>query len=167
MRKRIFKGRLINLYIDKRRLPGGYIANLEVIKHPGAVLIVPFLNKDRIILIKQYRPVINSYIWELPAGTLHKNEEPFKCAKRELEEETGYQAKSLKRVGFIYTAPGYTTEKILIFVAQGLRKIESKKELDEVINPRVFNKRDIKKLLLSGKITDAKTISALKLARIV
>jgi len=70
----VFKGKLLNLSIRHQRLPNGYLAHLEVIKHPGAVLLVPFLANDKIILIRQYRPVINSYIWELPAGTLDKGE---------------------------------------------------------------------------------------------
>ncbi|MEE8360182.1 MAG: NUDIX hydrolase [Candidatus Omnitrophota bacterium] len=165
-RKKIFGGKLINLYFEKRRLPNSYVASLEIVRHPGAVLIVPFIKRDEIVLIKQYRPVINSYIWELPAGTLHKNENPLSCAKRELVEEIGYVTKRWKRLGYIYPAPGYTTEKILIFEARGLRKVERKIEKDEIISPEIFSKREIIRLLRSGKIVDAKTISALSLARV-
>ena len=91
--KTVFKGRLINLVVKKVRLPNGYLATLETIKHPGAALIVPFAGKDKVILLKQYRPVINSYIYELPAGTLDKGEKPLECAKREIIEETGFSAK--------------------------------------------------------------------------
>jgi len=166
-RRRIFNGRLIKLYSQRHRFPGGYIGDLEVVIHPGAVLIVPFLKRDKIILIRQYRPVINSYIWELPAGTLDKNESPAACAKRELIEETGYSADNYKRIGFIYPAPGYTTEKIFIFEARKLKKVEADKEEDEVIRPRVFYKKEIENLLKSGRIVDAKTICALRLARVI
>ncbi|NQT21876.1 MAG: NUDIX hydrolase [Candidatus Omnitrophica bacterium] len=164
--KRIFKGRLLNLYVKRQRFPNGYIGSLEVIRHPGAVLIVPLL-KDKVILIRQYRPVINSYIWELPAGTLHKGERPLLCAKRELIEEIGYSATKWKRIGSIYPAPGYATERIIIYKAQNLKKTAFKSEEDEIITPRIFEKKQINHLLRSGKIVDAKTICALKLAAII
>ena len=165
--KKVFKGKLLELFLEKKRLPNNYIASLEIVKHPGAVLIVPLLNKDGVVLIKQYRPVINSYIWELPAGTLHKDENPLSCAKRELVEEIGYAAKKWKRLNYIYPAPGYTTEKILIFEARGLKRVEHKAEEDEIIKPKIFDKKGLKKLLKDGKIVDAKTICALKLANIL
>lgn len=165
-RKKIFGGKLINLYFEKQRLPNGYLASLEIVRHPGAVLIVPFIKIDEIVLIRQYRPVITSYIWELPAGTLHKNENPLSCAKRELVEEIGYTAKRWKRLGYIYPAPGYATEKILIFEARELRKVERKIEKDEIISPEIFSKKEINRLLRSGEIIDAKTISALSIARV-
>lgn len=166
-RKRVFRGRLINLYIERQRFPNGYVTDLEVIKHPGAVLIVPFIDEGRIVFIRQYRPVINSYIWELPAGTLHKNESPLNCAKRELAEEIGHRAKMWERIGYIYPAPGYTTETIIIYKAKELKRIESKREEDEIITVKIFARRHIVKLFKSGKIVDAKTISALKLAQIL
>ncbi len=165
--KRVFNGRLIRLYLEKQRFPHGVVVDLEVIRHPGAVLVVPFLDKERIILIKQYRPVINSYIWELPAGTLDQGEQPLHCARRELIEETGYRAKSWKRIGNIFPAPGYTTEKILIFTARRLEQVESEKEPDELIVTRIFKRRQVRQLLRSGKIVDAKTICALQLAHIL
>ena len=164
--KKLFSGKLLRLYLKRHRFPSGHIANLEVVVHPGAVLIVPFLDKDRIILIRQYRPVINAYIWGFPAGTLGKAETPIGCAKREIAEEIGYKARRWKRIGHIYPTPGYTTEKIVIYKARGLKKIKSKKEEDEIISARTFTKREIAVLLRSGKIVDAKTICALLLLRI-
>ncbi|PIU41871.1 MAG: NUDIX hydrolase [Candidatus Omnitrophica bacterium CG07_land_8_20_14_0_80_42_15] len=161
--KQIFQGRLLNLFLKRQKFPNGYIGTLEIIKHPGAVLIVPFLSDDKIILIKQYRPVINAYIWELPAGTLNKGEDPLKCARRELIEEIGYDAGILEKIGYIYSAPGYTTEKIIIYKAKKLIKVKAKKEVDEVITPKVFTRKAIQKLINSGKIVDAKTICAIKL----
>ena len=111
----------------------------------------------------QQRP----YIWELPAGTLHKNERPLGCAKRELVEEIGYKSERWKRLGHIYPAPGYTTEKIIIFEARALKKCAHKKEEDEIITPRVFTKNVVKRLLKNGRITDAKTICALKMSGIL
>ncbi len=161
--KTIYKGRLLHLAIGKKLLPNGYLARFEIIKHPGAALVVPFLTKDKIILLKQLRPVINSYIYELPAGTLDKNEPPLSCARREIIEETGYAAKKFTKLGEIYPVPGYSTEKITIFKAESLTKRHRIPEQDEIIESFEFDKKKIKKLFKSGKIIDAKTICALAL----
>ena len=165
--KKIFHGKILKLYLDKRRYPNGYVGRLEIVKHPGAALIVPFLDKNTVILIRQYRPVINTYIWELPAGTLGRNEPPLKCAKREIVEEIGYKASKWERLGLIYPAPGYTTEKIIFFKASGLKKVKTETQEDEVITVKKFTKSQIRRLLKSGKIVDSKTISALALANII
>ena len=165
--RKIFKGKLIQVSLRRQKLPSGFVADLEVVEHPGAVLIVPFLNEDRIILIRQYRPVVGSYIWELPAGTLNKGEKPLACAKRELIEEIGYTAGSWENLGYIYPAPGYTTEKIHLYAAKRLHKVRSRREEDEIIKPKVFTRLEISHLLETGKIVDAKTICALALSGII
>ena len=91
-----------------RRLPNGHPLDLEMITHPGAVCIVPFLNSKQIVLMRQYRAAVDSYLYELPAGTLDDNENPLTCAQRELKEETGYSAKSWKKVGKIFPLPAVT-----------------------------------------------------------
>lgn len=165
--RQVFNGRLLKVYLAERKLPNGHTVKLELIQHPGAVLIVPFLEKGKIILIRQYRAVINSYIWELPAGTLNHKERPLVCAQRELIEEIGYRAGSLSKLGYIYPAPGYTTEKIVIYAARKLEKVKADKEPDEVISPKPLSVNEIKRLFASGRITDAKTICALKFAKII
>ena len=157
----LFKGRLLKLKTARRRLPNGFTASLELIEHPGAVLIIPFLSKDTIIFIRQFRPVINSYLYELPAGTLEKNEAPLTCAKREIAEETGYAGHRFIRIGKIYPVPGYSTEVITIFKAHQLTKTFFLTEPDEVIKICFFNRRRVKELFRQQKIVDAKTISAL------
>ena len=166
-RKEIFKGKLLNLSCERRRFPNGYVGDLEVIRHPGAVLVVPFLNKGKVVLIKQYRPVINTNIWELPAGTLDKKETPLACAKRELVEEIGYTAKNWGKIGYIYPAPGYTDEKILIYKASGLKKVSLNLQEDECITPKILSIKAVKGLFKSGKLIDAKTLCALKLAHVL
>jgi ADP-ribose pyrophosphatase len=165
--ERIYSGKLIQLSLKRKRLPGGYVADLEVVRHPGAVLIVPLLGRGRIILIRQYRPVIDAYIWELPAGTLKRNETPLRCAKREIVEEIGYTAKVWTRIGYIYPAPGYTTERIHLFTAEGLERVRSRRDQDEIITPRVFSRKDIARLLARRRIVDAKTICALVISGVV
>jgi ADP-ribose pyrophosphatase len=159
--KIVFKGRLLKLSVMKKRLPGGFLAHFEMITHPGAALIIPMLSKDEIIILRQLRPVIGEYLYELPAGTLNKNESPLECARREIVEETGYTAKKFSLLGWIYPVPGYSTEKIYIYKAEGLTVKERMPEKDEVIEAKVVTKSHVKKLFKSGKITDAKTISAL------
>ena len=165
--KKVFNGKLLKVYVGKQRLPHGYVARFEIIKHPGAALIIPFLSKDKIIMLRQLRPVIGSYIYELPAGTLDKNESPLSCAKREIIEETGYSAKKLKLLGSIYPVPGYSTEKIFIYRAESLKKTVRAVEQDEVIESRIFTKSEIKRLFKSGKIVDAKTIASLAICGII
>lgn len=161
--KNVFRGKLLNVFVKKVRLPNGYIARFEIIKHPGAALIVPFLKRDKIILLRQLRPVINSYIYELPAGTLSKNESPIACARREIIEETGYSTKKLTLLGDIYPVPGYSTEKIIIYKAEGLTKTERRIEKDEVMENRVVTRSEVRRLFKNGRLVDAKTIAALAL----
>ncbi|MFA5337067.1 MAG: NUDIX hydrolase [Candidatus Omnitrophota bacterium] len=153
-----FKGKILDVSVKKVRLPNGYLANLEIVKHPGAVLIVPFLGKNKIIMLRQFRPVINTYIFELPAGTLEKGESPAVCARREIIEETGFRSDKLVKLGLIFPVPGYSTEKIFIYKAQNLIKTKQLHQKDEVIEIFVFTKRQIQKMLKEGKIIDAKTI---------
>jgi len=155
------KGRFLNIVTKKKKLPNGIVVTVEMVKHPGAVVIIPFLPKNRLILLRQFRPVINAYIYELPAGTLEKKEVPAACARREIQEETGYAAKKITRLGAIYPVPGYSTEKISLFAAEGLTPVAVCCEEDEVIDPRVFTRAQIKKLFRAGKIVDAKTICGL------
>ena len=159
----VFKGKLLTLSTKTVLLPNGFRAHLEVIEHPGAVLIVPFLSKDKVILLRQFRPVLNTYLYELPAGTLKNKEALLACAKRELIEETGYAAKSFKKLGAIYPVPGYSTEKITIYAAEVVKAKYRRVEEDEVIQSCFVTKAKIKRLLRKGKIVDAKTICALGL----
>jgi len=159
--KVVFKGKLLKVFVKKERLPHGFVATFEMIRHPGASLIVPFLNKNTVILLRQLRPVVGEYIYELPAGTLDKGELPLACARREIVEETGYVAARFRLLGAIYPVPGYSTEKIFIYRADGLKPTKQLVEEDEVIESRPFSKSAVRKLFKQGKIVDAKTICAL------
>jgi len=160
--KKVFEGKLLKVHVMKKRLPNGYTATFEIIKHPGAALVVPFVSKDRIIMLRQLRPVIGSYIYELVAGTLGKNEKPLACARREIVEETAYRAKRFTYLGMIYPVPGYSTERIYIYKAEGLSPVaDHVAEPDEVIRTIVMTRQEIGRLFKAGKITDAKTIAAL------
>jgi ADP-ribose pyrophosphatase len=158
-----FKGKLLSLATRKIRLPNGYVADFEIIEHPGAVLIIPFLTKDKILLLRQFRAVLDMYMYELPAGTLKKNESHSRCARREIVEETGYSAKRLERLGVIYPVPGYSTEKIVIYKAEGLRAQICQPEKDEILQSFTVTRPQVRELFEKGKIVDAKTISAFAL----
>ncbi len=161
--KTVFKGKLLKVYVKKERLPNGYMATFEMIRHPGASLIVPFLDKKTVILLRQLRPVIDSYIYEFPAGTLDKGESGLACARREIVEETGYSAKRFTLLGTIYPVPGYSTEKIFIYKAEGLRPAVRIPEEDECIEHKPFTRSQVRRLFRQGKIVDAKTICGLAL----
>ena len=165
-RQKIFDGRIFKVFKGNKTLPGGREAYFEEVKHPGAALIIPFIGR-RIVFIRQYRGVIGKYIWELPAGILEKGETPYACAKREIAEETGYRVGRLKRIGFIYTTPGFCNEKIYIFKAECSYKRESQRDEDEMIKVRKFTRNEIHSLFKEGKIIDSKTIAALAFSDIL
>jgi ADP-ribose pyrophosphatase len=158
-----FRGKLLNVFLKKFRLPNGYLATFEIVKHRGAVLVAPLLATNKVILLRQLRPVIGRYIYELPAGTLEKQESPLACVKREIIEETGYSAKKITKLGEIFPVPGYSTEKIIIYKAEKLAKMKQAHQQDEVIEAFIYTKRQIQKLFKQGKIVDAKTICAFAL----
>ena len=159
----IYRGRVFGLVRCQRRLPNGRQADVEIIEHPGAALIVPFLDKNHIILLRQFRPAVNAWLFECPAGTLEKKESPLKCARREIQEEAGYAAARFFSLGTIYPVPGYATEKIFIYRAEGLKRSRRPKDQDEVMEAKIFSRQDVHRLLRRGKIQDAKTICALSL----
>lgn len=163
----IYRGKKLNLYKKKIRLPNGYISAVELVEHPGAAVIVPFLSDGRLIILRQYRPVIGRYLYEFPAGTIDNGERPLNCAKREILEETGFSASRFAKIGVIYPVPGYSTEIITIYKACGLNRKERAPERDEVIKNIVVTKAELRGLFKKGSITDAKTICALALCGII
>jgi len=167
-KKSVFKGKiLLDVHLDKVMLPNGTEVRLECIRHPGAAAIVPFLGRNEIILIRQYRPVVDKYIWEIPAGTLKRGEMPARCARRELEEETGYKAGGLKRVASIYTTPGFTNERIHIYKATRLKKTPLRPDADEILFAKSFTFGDIRRMFREKKIIDAKSIAGLAACGII
>ena len=161
--KRQYSGIFLNIDHRHEILPGGHRVMVECVDHPGAVLIVPFISPGRVILLRQYRAVVKSWLYELPAGTIENGEKPLACARREIIEETGYRAGTMRKLGRIYPVPGYSTEMITIFAAERLTEVGMACEDDEVIEPQIFNKKEVRTLLEKGRLVDAKTISVLAL----
>ncbi len=143
------------------KLPNGRVIKISYINHPGAVIIAPFISRDKIVFMRQFRPALKKYIYELPAGTLDPNESLATCAKRELIEETGFRAKKMTKLGQIYPVPGYSTEIIYIFKAEGLTQGIAEPEEYEVIENIIMTKPQVKKLFKSGQLQDAKSICTL------
>ncbi len=123
-RKTGYMGKFINMFIDKVRLPNQHIIELEFIDHPGASAVVPVDNDGNIIMVRQFRYAASGFILEIPAGKIDAGEAPEICAARELQEETGYRSDHLEPLGFIWTTPGFTNEKIWLYLAQGLQACE-------------------------------------------
>ncbi len=167
MKKLVFDGKLLKLFVEKKTMPHGFVLNMEYIKHPGAVAVVPFLSRDTIVLIKQYRPVISRYIFEIPAGTLDNGEGLLHCVKREMIEEIGYRAKRIEKLGAIYTTPGFTTERIHIFKATGLSFVGRRHEPDECIETVKTRVSSLPAMVARGKIIDSKTVAGLALCGLI
>jgi ADP-ribose pyrophosphatase len=161
--KNIYNVKIFNVALERVTLPNGVIKDREVVRHPGAAAMVPLLDNGNVVLVKQHRHAVNDYLWEIPAGTLEPHEEPVTCARRELIEETGYEAKNLDKLMEILPAPGYTDEHIHIFLATGLTLTEQRLEDDEIltVQPTPFDKAI--EMIETGEIHDAKTIVGLLL----
>jgi len=157
----VFEGKKFNVLILDVTLPTGIRTTKEVVEFPGAVAILPLLDNEKLVLIRQYRVPIKSWIYEIPAGTLEPGEDPEKCALRELEEETGYSAKKLEKLLEIYPSPGYSSEIIHIYIARELSKGEPKTEIDEVIETVEMDLNEALEMIRKGLIKDGKTITAL------
>jgi ADP-ribose pyrophosphatase len=161
----LYSGRAVRLRVDRVRLPSGRETSREIIEHPGSVGILPLLTGNRVLLIRQYRHAVGGTIWEIPAGTMEPGETPTECAGRELEEETGYRARSLKLLFDCYAAPGYSMELMRVFLARGLKPTEQRPEEDEIISVEPVGSEKTFRMIRSGQIRDAKTICALAYLR--
>lgn len=162
----VFDGNLLKVYCDKVELPNGKEASREFIRHPGAVAVVPITQEGKIVLVRQYRYPIGKTILEVPAGKLDKGEEPDDCARRELEEETGYVSKNIRRLQSIYTTPGFTDEVIHLYIADELILAKQCLDEDEFLAVEMYTKEEVKVMINDGTITDAKSMLALLLAGI-
>ena len=160
----LHKGRVFNLMNENYTLDNGVTADMDFIQHPGAAAMVPMLNYQEVVLIKQYRHAIRKFIWEIPAGTLDPNESPINCARRELIEEIGYSATDWHQLGTITPLPGCSDERIHIFLALDLKPAQQELDDDEMINVHKMNLSEAMQMILAGDISDGKTISGLFLA---
>lgn len=162
-REIVHTGRKIQVAIDTSTGPDGQTIRRDLIYHPGAVVILPVIDRDRICLLRNYRFVIEDTLWECPAGTLEPGEAVEVAAHRELEEETGYTAGKLHALGYLYASPGVLNEKLHLFVAEDLTPGPMRPEADEQLEPVTVPWDDAMRMCLDGTIKDAKTITAILL----
>lgn len=167
--KRVYMGKVISLDVDTVRFPDGSVGELEMIRHPGASAIVPFLSDPRgedpqVLLIRQYRYAADGYLYEIPAGRLDPGENPRDCAVRELKEETGCTAGQFDHLITMYTTPGFTDEKIHLFIATELVAGETKHEADEFLDLQPMRLSRALEMVEAGGIQDAKTALGLLFA---
>jgi ADP-ribose pyrophosphatase len=141
----------------------GGIRPYEAVVHPGAVVILPIYDDTSIIMIRNFRIAVGETLWELPAGTLELNELPEACAYRELAEETGYQAKNMKKLGCFYSSPGISNEVLVAYVAKDLHFIGQKLDDTEVITPEILSWDRVLEMIRNGEIRDSHAISTLML----
>ncbi|MCJ7810406.1 MAG: NUDIX hydrolase [Desulfobulbaceae bacterium] len=165
-RNALHQGRVFRLDKENITLSNGVNVDLEIIRHPGASAIVPLLNEDTLLMIRQYRHAVGDFIWEIPAGTLDADEAPIQCARRELVEETGYSADSWQKLGEICPLPGYSDERIHIFIASDLTPARQHLDVDEVLEVHEVDFKKAIEMILEGEIQDAKTIAALMIANL-
>jgi ADP-ribose pyrophosphatase len=163
----IYEGKIITLRVEQVELPDGNQATRELIKHPGAVSIIPITADGKIVLVEQYRKALERTLIEIPAGKIDPGEEPAVTAVRELEEETGYGAKEFTYIQSFATSPGFADEVIHMYLAQNLYAIENPAagDEDEFIGLLEVTLEEAEEMVVSGKIYDAKTAFAVLYAK--
>jgi len=160
----VFAGKVLTVRCDRVRLPDGGEAIREVVKHPGAVAIVPVTAAGEVVLVRQYRYPVGCPLLEVPAGKLDRGERPEDCARRELEEETGFSAGRLEHLATFFTAPGFTDEVMHLYLARELVPTAQNTDGDEFIDVEFYTPAQIRALVASKEINDAKTLAGLLLA---
>jgi len=166
-RTTVHKGRIFQLEIDVVKLPTGHTVDMEIVRHPGSVVLLPIPRPGTIILIRQYRYTIDRWIWELPAGSLKPNEDPDQAAARECEEEIGLVPGTLTRLRGYFPTPGFCDEEMIYYRCEDLHPPPAdstvRKDDDEDIEPRTFTLEEARALVSSGEIVDLKTLAGLSL----
>ncbi|MCC6579664.1 MAG: NUDIX hydrolase [Phycisphaeraceae bacterium] len=157
----VFEGRRFQVHALDMAGPDGRVFRKEVVVHPGAVVILPLLDAQTVVLIRNERVAVGQTLWELPAGTLESGEEPLACAWRELIEETGYRAGHIAALTDFYTSPGICTERMWAFVARDLAHVGQQLDENEHITPEPVAMTKAMDMLKSGDIRDGKTLATL------
>ncbi|NOT43105.1 MAG: NUDIX hydrolase [Acidobacteria bacterium] len=165
----VFTGRVFTVTIESVTLPGGSTLDMEIVHHPGSVVMVPLTDDGQLILVRQYRHAIGAYAWELPAGTLEAGERVEAAAVRECQEETGMVAAAVEPLGTLYPTPGYCDESMTFYRMTGLRlprpgEPRALPDEDESIETGTFSPGQVRDMIRQGAISDMKTVAGLLLA---
>ena len=157
----IYKGKVLELAVDRIIEPGNLSVIRELIRHPGSVVVLPRLPDRKVVLVRQFRYAARKPLWELVAGSLKPGETPAQAARRELLEETGYRAQSFKLLFSFYPSPGFLNERMHLLEARGLKHFKARPEADERIRIGKFTSDQLRQRLLAHKFEDAKTLIGL------
>jgi ADP-ribose pyrophosphatase len=166
--RKVFEGRVFSVVVESIDTRKGGKMNVEIVRHPGSVVLIPMTASGEVILVRQYRHAIRRSAWELPAGTLKPNEEPKKAASRECHEEIGLLPGRLEELGSYFPTPGYCDEEMTFYKATGLREAgpddeKAEQDEDEDIEKQAFSLEQIRSMIRSGEIIDMKTVAGLAL----
>ena len=159
----VYDGKIITVFKDEVELSTGKTSFREVVEHSGGVVIFALCKKDgveKVLMVKQFRYPLKHALLELPVGKLEKGEDPFEAAKRELKEETGYVAEKWQDLGYVFTSPGYSDEKLYLYKAEDLEFVGECPDEGEILIEYEYTIDEIKKMIKNNEITDAKTICA-------
>ena len=160
-REKSWRGAFLEVATEEVELPNGRRIELDIVRHPGAAAIVPFVSEEDVLMIRQYRYATNGVLWEIPAGKMDPGEDPETCARRELEEEAGCRAGRLVSLGPMWASPGFTDECIHLFAAFDLERVPQRLEDDEVIEIERMPFERAVAMVLAGEVPDAKSGLAL------
>ena len=165
--KEVYRGRVIDLTLERVRLPDGSETELEIVRHPGGAAVVALDRDDQVCLLRQFRHASDGWLWELPAGKIDHREAPDRTARRELAEEAGVSAQRWESLEWVHSSPGVFDEVIHLFLARDLEFAEQRLEQDEVLEVHWIPFAEALDWAVSGKISDAKTLIGLFRARAV
>ncbi|MDH5613649.1 MAG: NUDIX hydrolase [Gammaproteobacteria bacterium] len=163
--KTVFHGKIIEVGVQTTTLPNGQVMELEIVRHPGGAAVVAIDDQNRVCLLKQFRVVVNDWLWELPAGKIENKEPPLQTAQRELQEEAGVMASDWKELGKEISSPGIFNEIVYLYLAQGLHHGQQNKEDHEVLEVHWIDFNEVISMIYDGIIQDSKTIVGLVLAK--
>ncbi len=166
-RREVYRGRVFTLSVDRVTMPTGHTALMDVVRHPGSVVLLPMPTAHQLVLIRQYRYAVDRYIWELAAGSLEPGEDPLTGAARECEEEIGLVPGRLERLGALLPTPGFCDELMTFYKCTELTPpppgSTARPDDDEVIEPRTFALDDVRRMIATGEIVDMKTVAGVAL----
>jgi ADP-ribose pyrophosphatase len=157
----VYRGSIFDVRRDKVREPGGVVVTRDIVVHFGSIVLVPVLDDGRILLVRQYRHATGQSLWELVAGRTERGENPALAARRELEEETGYSARRFRRLIEFFPTPGFVSERMILFLVEGLKPGTARPEDDEKIEIGAFSLAELERRIRRGSIRDGKTIAGL------